>query len=111
MIMSCLRRVLLGLIAIAVAGAPFVYSRGYDVAATEQHTVPVYWLLKANMRQSIRHHAADVQVPALDDEIMIGRGRGLYQAHCVRCHGAPGVAPESFALGLTPAPANLAYAA
>ena len=29
----------------------------------------------------------------------------------MQCHGAPGVAPDAFALGLTPSPANLALAA
>src|SRR5690606_5426655 len=33
-------------------------------------------------------------------------GFRLFQAHCVQCHGAPGIAPEPFALGLTPAPAS-----
>jgi mono/diheme cytochrome c family protein len=83
----------------------------YNIAATEQHTRPVYWMLEAGMRQSVRFHARDVVVPPLPDAALAQRGRGLYDAHCVRCHGAPGVAPESFALGMTPAPANLAYAA
>ena len=29
----------------------------------------------------------------------------------MQCHGAPGIAPEPFALGMTPVPANLAYTA
>jgi mono/diheme cytochrome c family protein len=29
----------------------------------------------------------------------------------VQCHGAPGVAPEPFALGMTPAPAALVHTA
>src|SRR5690606_38415338 len=38
-------------------------------------------------------------------------GLALFRSHCVQCHGAPGVAPEPFALGMTPAPANLAITA
>jgi len=38
----------------------------------------------------------------------VTRGRVLFDAQCVRCHGAPGIAQERFALGLRPAPANLA---
>lgn len=83
----------------------------YNVAATDQHTTAVFWLLKAAMRQSVARHASDIRVPALDDVAQIARGRGLYQAHCVRCHGAPGVAPDSFALGLRPVPSNLANTA
>jgi mono/diheme cytochrome c family protein len=39
----------------------------------------------------------------------VSRGVEVYRQHCVRCHGAPGVAPDSFALGLNPVPANLAH--
>src|SRR5581483_3999415 len=103
-------RILLALLLIAVlGGAIFVASGVYNVAATDQHTAVVYWLLKISMRQSVRRHASDVRVPELNDANRVDRGRALYQAHCVRCHGAPGVAPESFALGLRPVPSNLAH--
>src|SRR3954466_890418 len=98
-------------LAIAAAGALFVYSGVYPVAATVQHTAPVYWLLKTVMRESVRRHASEIAVPELSDARRVMQGRALYDAHCVRCHGAPGVAPDSFALGLTPAPANLAHTA
>jgi len=94
-----------------VAAAAFVALGAYDIAATKQHTRPVYALIEAGMRQSIRFHARDVIAPPLDDPARVRVGRSLYARHCVRCHGAPGVAPESFALGMTPSPANLAYAA
>jgi len=83
----------------------------YDIAATEQHTRPVYALLEAGMRQSIRFHSRGIAAPRLDDPARVRDGRSLYSRNCSRCHGAPGVAPESFALGMTPSPANLAYAA
>ena len=95
-------------LALAAAGGALVYSGVYDTAATDQHTAPVYWLLKTAMRQSIRSHARRVDVPALGDASLVTRGRALYGAECARCHGAPGIAPEPFALGLRPTPANLA---
>ena len=105
-------RLLIGFLAaatVATAGAAaFVYSGLYDIAATDQHTAPVFWLLKTTMRRAIKHHARDVQVPQLAEPALIARGRNLFVAHCSRCHGAPGVAPEPFALGLRPTPANLA---
>ena len=105
-------RTLLVLVVIAVlAAGAFVGSGVYNVAATDQHTTAVYWLLKAAMRQSVRVRARDVRVPDLTEPDQIARGRALYQSHCVRCHGAPGVAPESFALGLRPVPSNLAHSA
>ena len=60
------------------------------------------------MRQSVRHHAAQITLPPLSDPALATRGRRIYDEHCRRCHGAPGVAPEPFALGLTPTPLNLA---
>ena len=92
----------------SVGAAAFVYSGVYDIAATDQHTAPVFWVLKTTMRRAIEHHARDVHVPALTDPTVIAKGRALFVAHCSRCHGAPGVAPEPFALGLRPTPANLA---
>jgi mono/diheme cytochrome c family protein len=109
--MRTLIAIVIGLLAVFVAGALFVYAGVYDVAATKQHIAPVYWLLEATMRQSVRRHARDIVVPPLTDPIYAARGRALYDEHCVRCHGAPGVAPEPFALGLTPVPANLTHTA
>src|SRR5262245_44340774 len=98
-------------IAIMAAGGAVLYSGAYDISAAKPHTAAVYWLLETGMRQSVRRHARDIDVPALGDPAIVARGRALHDAHCARCHGAPGVAPEAFALGLVPAPANLAYTA
>lgn len=106
-----MRLLLVVVVVLLAAGAAFVASGVYDIAATEQHTRPVYWVVDFAMRQSVRFHAREIATPALADPAQIALGRTLYDAHCVRCHGAPGVAPESFALGLTPSPANLASAA
>lgn len=93
-----------GLAAAGVAG--FVYSGFYNVAATEQHTAPVYFLIEKVMRQSILERTRGQTVPTLPAGAL-ARGLRLYRDHCVRCHGAPGVAPEPFALSMTPAPAAL----
>ncbi len=50
-----------------VAGALVLYSGFYNIAATEQHTAPVYWLLETGMRQSVRRHARAIAVPPLAD--------------------------------------------
>jgi mono/diheme cytochrome c family protein len=95
----------------AVAGALALHWGVYDVAATEQHYRPTYWLLEVGMRRSVQVRARGIEVPPLEDPALIERGLVIYRAHCSQCHGAPGVAPEPFALGLTPIPANLAHAA
>jgi mono/diheme cytochrome c family protein len=99
------------LLVAATGGASFVLSGIYDVSATEQHTAPVYWLLNETMRRSVKRRSAAIKAPSLDDPALVERGLALYREHCVQCHGAPGVAPEPFALGMTPLPANLAFTA
>jgi mono/diheme cytochrome c family protein len=95
----------------AIIAALFIYLGVYNPAATIQHTPPVYWLLTVAMRQSVEQRADDIRAPALDDPGRIDHGFRLYHAHCEQCHGAPGVAPAAFALGMTPLPANLALTA
>lgn len=96
------------LLAVLLVGAlAFIYSGIYNVAATGQHTGPVYWLTNTVMRHSIANRAKALQAPPLGAPEQIERGLVLYVAHCEQCHGGPGVAPQPFALGLTPIPANL----
>jgi mono/diheme cytochrome c family protein len=101
----------LGVGAFAAAACGAVYLGLYNVAATEPHSAAVYRLLEIGMRRSVQQRARDIVVPPLADPALVARGRALHDAHCLRCHGAPGIAPEPFALGLAPAPANLAYTA
>ena len=79
---------------VSIPVASFVRSGYYNVAATEQHTAPVYWLLEAGMNKSVKARAAGIVVPPLDDAATTTRGLLLYEQHCVQCHGAPGVAPD-----------------
>lgn len=95
----------------AIVGGAVVYIGLYDVSATSQHTAPVYHLLEASLRRSVKLRTSGMEVPALEDPDRTVRGFRHFRAHCVQCHGAPGVAPQPFALGLTPAPASLVEAA
>jgi mono/diheme cytochrome c family protein len=107
--MRCLKGLAVLGAAGALAAAAFVYFGLYDVAAVDQHLVPTYWFLYTNMERSVHERSKGVPVPPLDDAQMPARGAALYREHCLRCHGAPGVAPEPFALGMNPVPANLAH--
>ena len=100
--------VILLLFASGAAGAAlFVYSGMYNIAATAQHTKPVYQLLDYAMRRSVKTRADSLAVPDLAGQQRIRSGAGHYRKHCLQCHGAPGVAPDGLAFGMTPAPANL----
>jgi mono/diheme cytochrome c family protein len=103
---------ILGLaVASGVAGAAILYSGVYDISATDQHLAPTYWLLDKGLRESVERRARSIDVPPLDDETLAARGLAHFRRHCVQCHGGPGVAPEPFALGMTPTPASLAHTA
>ena len=110
-----LATVLITLASLAAGGAAVavtaIYTGFYNVAATEQHLSLTYGVLQVALRESIERHSAGVEVPPLSDPILARRGLPIYAAHCAQCHGAPGVAPAPFALGLTPLPTNLAHAA
>ena len=95
----------------AAAGATVLYAGWYDISATDQHLRPTYWLLDTAMRRSIKFRAKDIAVPELADARRVGTGASVYREHCQQCHGAPGVAPEPFALGMTPVPVPLVHTA
>jgi len=102
-----MKALVLFLVVAAAGGAGFVYSGLYDISATDQHLPPTYYLMELAMRRSVERRGADIEVPPLGSEAQLAQGLALYRRHCVQCHGAPGVAPEPFALGLTPLPAPL----
>ena len=91
-----------------LAAVGFVYSGFYDISATDQHLAPTYHAIRKTMQRSVERRAKDIDVPPLGAPAQLERGLSLYRAHCVQCHGAPGIAPEPFALGLTPLPTPLA---
>lgn len=112
---SCKRVVALTIVglttaALLVAGS-VIYVGWYDISATRPHTAAVNQLIETTLTRSVSVRAKSIRVPNLDDPADIQDGFGLYRAHCVQCHGAPGVAPEPYALGLNPAPASLVESA
>jgi mono/diheme cytochrome c family protein len=108
-------RTLLALAAIAIAalagGALFVWLGIYDISATDPHLSPTYRLLDVAMRRSVKQRAEEIAVPDLSDPAKVQAGAFLYRQHCLQCHGAPGVAPVPFALGMTPVPVPLVHTA
>lgn len=106
-----IRTLLILIILGAFSAMGFVYLGAYNISAVDQHTSPVYKLLEYAMRKSVQLRTESIKVPALQNEQRVSNGAALYREHCVQCHGAPGVAPAPFSLGLLPAPANMVAAA
>jgi mono/diheme cytochrome c family protein len=96
---------LVGLAILLVLGA---YSGMYDVGADRPHTAAVHALLGVLRDRSIKRHAADIAVPALDDPARVREGAEHYSAMCVDCHLAPGITVSEIRAGLLPQPPNLA---
>jgi mono/diheme cytochrome c family protein len=95
----------------AVIGGTVLLSGAMSTDATRQHFRLTHRVLDLGLEFSVRAATADVSAPPLDHPGMRRQGAACYREHCVACHGAPGVAPDSFALGMLPVPASLAHTA
>lgn len=102
---------LLALVVAAAAGLAFVNSGIYDIAATTPHFELTHKLVRTLLEQSIKRHARDIKVPDLDDPEKVHSGFKNFNAMCVTCHGAPGLAASEISKGLYPAAPDLAEAA
>ncbi|CAN7341610.1 c-type cytochrome [Pseudoduganella sp. LjRoot289] len=112
LILLTLAAVAAGAAALGALAAVAVLEWGwYDVAANRQHFQPVHSALEQAMHASVRKHASGIKAPALASPELIRRGAAIYQAHCVACHGGPGVPQEVFGMGMQPVPGPLVDAA
>jgi len=93
---------------VAVASvAVFIWSGAFNIAADEPHWPLTAWLMETARDRSIAARAADVIVPALEDESQIRGGAGNYDAMCAGCHLKPGVERTEAGAGLYPPPPDL----
>lgn len=99
--------ILLGAVLVALAASLFIYFGIYNVRATREPPAPIYHLLHTVMRRSDFVRADDIPTPDLKEPGRIRNGFILFREHCVQCHGAAGVTPQPFALGLRPLPPSL----
>ncbi|GAB3749970.1 c-type cytochrome [Lysobacter olei] len=97
--------ILSGVAVVAVAG--FVYSGIYNVGADDQHTRPVHALMESLRERSIEVRASKLTLPDLGEQARIVQGSGNYNAMCMGCHLAPGMAATELSKGLYPAPPEL----
>jgi mono/diheme cytochrome c family protein len=99
---------LAGVVLALIAAVIFslVYFGVYNVSALTGHTTPVYKFLEHARIQAVDARV-DEQVPDLTLFDWQRSGLKNYQRHCIACHGAPGVAPEPFSLGMMPPPSAI----
>lgn len=107
-----LQQILVGAVAALVVLVPlgafaFVKSGIYDVGASKPHTTFTEWITHDTMIRSVRRHAASVAPPQQFSAQQVASGFCAYEAHCVACHGAAGVARQRWAGAMEPAPPYL----
>ena len=110
-----MRTVALTVLCLAALGllgaAAFVYSGAFNVAATDPHSAPAYWVMETTRLRSIKAHAEGVVVPPdWDTEARVVMATSHFAAHCAICHGAPGVKRDALAAGMYPLPPDLTKA-
>lgn len=92
-----------GIVAVA-AGAAILFGGVYHTGADNPHLEPVAWAVHQTMISSVRHRAKREPVvpPATPARLIAGAQQ--YEAHCISCHGGPGVARAPWASALLPTP-------
>lgn len=107
--MKLLKTFLVIVAVLVVAGAAFVYSGAFNVAADDPHWGITARLMESARDRSIAARARDIEAPpALDDPALLAMGAEHYAAMCTNCHLAPGMADTETRKGLYPKPPNLA---
>ena len=98
----------IALVLIVPLGAlAFVKSGLFNVAASHPHTKFTEWLTHETMIHSVRRHASSIAAPRRFAAVQIVAGFCAYEAHCVSCHGAAGVARQPWVNGMEPQPPYL----
>ena len=91
-----------------VAGALFVWSGVYNVAASSDHWAVTTWLLERVRVYSVRTWSSFVdKPPPLDDAGLVALGAGHFEGGCVPCHGRPGEPVNAIVDAMLPPPPPL----
>jgi mono/diheme cytochrome c family protein len=100
------------LVFVGVAGGiALLLSGAFSTAATTPHSRLTHRILDAGLRYSVSSYAEEIEPPPITEATMVERGAACFSQHCAQCHGAPGIAPHAFALGMMPVPSNLVQSA
>jgi mono/diheme cytochrome c family protein len=95
-------------IVVGIVAAVFFFGGFYSVAATEQDTGIVAWVLVHVRETSVDRHATDTPPGSLDDPAIVRAGAHAFaERGCVSCHGGPGITWAKFSEGLNPGPPDL----
>jgi len=106
-----MKRTIVTLVAAGAVGSAALLAGAYsglvNVGADDPHFPAVHAFLTMARERSIEVRSRNIEVPKLDDQALIRAGAGNYNAMCIGCHLAPGVAKTELSQALYPAPPNL----
>jgi cytochrome c553 len=78
------------------------------IAASSGHFAITEWLLVFTKERSVNTHSLGLDLPSLDDPVLVLKGAGQYEAACRPCHGAPDLPrPPRVPQAMLPPPPNL----
>jgi mono/diheme cytochrome c family protein len=91
-----------GVLAVAV-----MFGGIYNTGADNPHLKIVGWAIHQTMISSVRKRAAtNPEYPPIDQATLLA-GTKVYEAHCLACHGGPGVTRAPWTNGMLPTPPYL----
>lgn len=92
---------------LVLAGAVFILSGVYNIAASTGHLQITTWLIEILRDRSIDVRSFGIKVPPLDEEGLIRLGAAHYEGGCAPCHGRPGEGINPIVGGMLPPPPDL----
>jgi mono/diheme cytochrome c family protein len=101
---------LAGIATVALAGGVFagliLFAGLYDTGADDPHLRIVAWAFHQTMASSVKRRSRPLPRDALRKADILAGARD-YEAHCIACHGGPGVARAAWTSALLPTPPYL----
>src|SRR3954454_3658404 len=95
------------MVIVPLGAVAFIKSGVYDVAALKRHTTFTEWVTHETMVHSVKRHAKTIVAPDRFTPGQVVAGFCQFEARCVACHGAAGVARRGGGGGSAPPPPSL----
>lgn len=89
------------LVVAGLVGGAILFGGVYDTSAKAEHGKIVAWAIHKTMIHSVQRRAGLEALPATAS---FWSGAREYEAHCVSCHGGPGVDRAAWTKGMLPTP-------
>lgn len=102
-----LRKIGLWISALAFCAFLIVASGIVPIKASSGHWRVTEWLLHFAMRRSIATHSLGIEVPPLDDPVLVMKGAGHFEFGCRPCHGSAEFSEPVIPHQMTPHPPYL----